>query len=274
MQKYIMKSTKVLKKVTYGLCGSLVDLLIWQIALVGASVGKTGPRGVREAFREADEILSKVNHKTLAATWYQLRKKNLLTYKKRQNIYNPQITGHGQKRLEKVIPCYHKKRPWDKRIYIITYDIPEKSRKKRDKLRRFLMQLKCKLIQESVFLTPYNPRELINIFVNNYDIPGTVIVSDVGKDGGVGEIDIKDLLVKIYLLEKLNERYENFIKNTKRENDKRMMLFKYLSILKDDPQLPFELLPKGWQGDKAYEIFEKIKKDYIFSMRGRLGKNI
>lgn len=262
------------KKLTYGVCGNLIDLLIWQIALVGASIGKSGPRGIHEAFREADQLLSQINHKSLAATWYQLRKKNLLKYQKRQNIFNPEITVYGRKRLEKVIPGYDKKRPWDKRIYLVTYDIPEKYRKKRDLLRHFLSQLKCKMIQESIYLTPYNPRELINAFVIKNKIPGTIIVSDVGQDGGIGESDIKDLLVNLYSLGKLNDRYDNFIKNTKRKNDKRMLLFEYLSILKDDPQLPFELLPKGWFGEKANGLYIMIKRDYIFSMRGRLGINI
>lgn len=272
--KYIMQKRLHFKKLTFGVCDNLIDLLIWQIALVGTSIGKSGPRGIHDAFREADQILSQINHKTLAATWYQLRKKKLLTYIKRKNVYNPQITDYGRKRIEETTPCYHKKRPWDKRIYLITYDIPEKSRKKRDKLRRFLIQLRCKLIQESVFLTPYNPRELIHNFDKKYEIPGTIIVSDVGRDGGIGETDIKDLLVNLYSLTKINERYEIFIKNTKRKNDKRMLLFEYLSILKDDPQLPFELLPKGWLGEKANGFYITIKKDYIFSVRGRLSKNI
>lgn len=261
-----MRNTEIVRKVTSKVCGSLLDLLLWHTALVGSSVGKTGPRGIHEAFREADEILQKVNYKTLSSTWYQLTKKRLLTYKKRKNIIIPEITNFGKKRLLQKFPEYHQKRPWDRKIYLITYDIPTSSNTKRSKLRRFLNQIGCKLLQESVYLTPYNPRQLIRTFDDKYKIPGTIIISDIGQDGGIGEIDIKDLLVKLYALEKLNERYENFIKNEKRKNDKRMLLFEYLSILKDDPQLPFELLPKGWQGKKAYETYEKIKKEYILSL--------
>lgn len=261
-----MKTNENIKGITYKVCGTLIDLLLWQVFMVGTSVGKTGPRGVHEAFREADEILQKINHRTLSATWYQLTKKRLLTYKKRENIFTAEITNFGKKRLQQKFPQYHQKRPWDKKIYIITYDIQSKANTKRDKLRRFLNKIGCKMIQESTFLTPYNPRQLINEFDSKYKIPGTIIVSDVGQDGGVGETDIKDLLVKLYSLEKLNDRYENFIKNVKKQNDKRIMLFEYLSILKDDPQLPFALLPTGWSGNNAYKIYEKLETDYILSM--------
>lgn len=261
-----MTKNSWVKKVTFGVCGSLIDLLIWQIALVGTSIGKSGPRGVHQAFREADEFLQKVNHKTLAATWHQLTKKRLLTYQKRQNLYSPQITEFGSKRLKQSIPSYHLKRPWDKRIYLVTYDIPEKARKKRDKLRLFLDQISCKSLQKSTFLTPYNPRQLINEFSQHLKIPGTIIVSDVGRDGGVGETNIQDLLVKLYQLESINDKYKQFIQNSKDRNTSlRELLFEYLSILKDDPQLPFALLPKDWLGDRAYEMYEKIKQEYILS---------
>lgn len=251
---------------TFGICGSLVDLFIWQVALVGASVGKTGPRGVYEAFREADEILQKVNHNTLKSTWHQLTKKRLITYGKRNHLYSPQITKMGQKRLKDIIPVYLHTRSWDKRIYLITYDIPEKYKNKRDSLRYFLVKIHAKLLQESIYLTSYNPREMIRDFIREYQIPGTVIVSDVGSDGGVGENSIQDLLTQLYSLEKLNDRYEVFMKNAKAgKSDAKHLLFEYLSILRDDPQLPFELLPRGWLGDDAYILYEKLKNRYINS---------
>lgn len=243
-----------------------MDLIIWQVALVGASVGKTGSRGVFTAAREVDQILEKINHRTLIATWHQLTKKRLITFKKRGNLYCPEITEFGQKRLKENFPQYHKKRPWNRRIYLITYDIPEKARVKRDKLRNFLLQIDARLLQESIFLTPYNPRQLINEFDHKHKISGTIIVSDIGTDGGVGEMSIQDLLIKLYSLEKLNDKYEGFIKHAREKNRPiRSLLFEYLSILKNDPQLPFSLLPVGFLGEKAYLIYEKLRGKYIYS---------
>ncbi len=259
------------KEVTYGILGSLVDLLIWQVALIGASVGKRGSRGVYQAFAEADEFLQQVNHQTLVVTWHQLIKKEFITYKKRDNLYSPQITEFGKKRLAQILPYYQKDRPWDKKIYLITYDIPEKAHMKRDKLRLFLTSIGCKLLQESNWLTPYNPRELVNGLIKKHNIPGTIIVSDIGEDGGVGETTIQDLLVKLYALEEINDKYDEFLKDTRREERSlQELIFQYLSILKDDPQLPFEILPQQWLGKEAYYTYEKLKEKYIISSRPRV----
>ncbi|OGG21315.1 CRISPR-associated endonuclease Cas2 [Candidatus Gottesmanbacteria bacterium RIFCSPHIGHO2_02_FULL_40_13] len=253
-----MGKKSLVKDITYGVCGSLVDLLIWQIALVGASVGKAGPRGVHQAFIEADGFLETVNHRTLASVWHQLSRQQLITNKKRNNLYNLEITKLGRERLSNTLPSYEKKRFWDGKIYLVTYDIPEKFRKKRDKLRYFLKKIGAVLLQESIWLTPYNPRELINEFIQEQNISGTIIVSHIGPDGGIGETNIQDLLVRLFSLDKLNERYQNFIIDTKKGIMDRSLIFHYLSILKDDPQLPFKLLPKGWLGDKAYLFYEKL----------------
>ncbi|MBI5464984.1 hypothetical protein HY946_00030 [Candidatus Gottesmanbacteria bacterium] len=258
-----MSKKSLVKEISFGVLGTMVDFLLWYTALVGASIGKSGPAGVHRAFSEADDFLSQINHRTLAATWYQLTRKRLLTYKKRGNLYSPEITKFGQKRLQEKIPRYHQERPWDRKIYLVTYDIPENPPHKRDVLRNFLKQIGCKLLQESTWLTPYNPRQLIKGFINEHKIPGTIIISDIGQDGGVGETTIQDLLVKLYNLEKLNERYETFIKNSEGKNQNlRSLIFEYLSILQDDPQLPFELLPSGWLSDKAYSLYRGLIGDY------------
>jgi len=254
------------KELTYGVFGSLIDLILWQIFLVGASVGKSGPRGVNQAFREADEILSKINHHTLTTSWHQLFKKKLLTYKKRQNLYNVEVTDFGKKKLEQFLPHYFTKRPWDNKIYLVTYDIPEEKHKKRDLLRKFLIRIGCKILQKSVWVTLYNPRQLLDGFISRHRIPGMIIISDIGKDGGIGETTIQDLLVRLYSLEKINDRYDEFIKNAREKNKPvKFLLLDYLSILKDDPQLPFELLPDSWLGDKAYHQYQQLQSGLILT---------
>lgn len=261
-----MGRKSLVQDVTFGICGSVIDFLIWQIALVGASFGKSGSRGVYQAFREADKLLQEVNHQTLASSWHKLTKKRLITHTKRDNLYFPQITEFGKKRLASIFPKYFEKRPWDKRIYLIIYDVPEAAHKKRDKFRYFLKQIDSRMLQESIWLTPYNPREILNDFVKENRIPGAIIISDIGTDGGIGETSIQDLLMSLYDLEKLNERYEVFMKDAKRGSKQlRYLLFQYLAILRDDPQLPFELLSRGWRGDKAYSIYKTLEEKYVLS---------
>jgi DNA-binding transcriptional regulator PaaX len=264
-----------IKKITNGICGSLLDFMIWQIALVGASFGQTGPQGVHKAFREADELLEKVNHNTLYSCWCNLMRNNLITYKKMGKKYYPEITKYGQQHLKQTFPAFQKNRPWNKRIYLITYDIPEIHRVKREYLRLFLLKIKSVLLQESTFLTPYDPRELVHAFISEKKIPGTIIVSDIGPDGAVGDTTITDLLISLYKLEDMNNRYKDFIELSKKNKNTytHFLIFRYLSILKNDPQLPYPLLPKWWLGDKANTEYNNILKIYIKST-ATAGKNI
>jgi phenylacetic acid degradation operon negative regulatory protein len=256
--------TSPIKHITYEIFGSVFDLLLYQVFLVGASFGKTGSRGVYRAFSEADALLEKVNHHTLATTWHQLTKRRLVTNEKRGRLYFPTITKLGKQRLRASLPFYQENRPWDGRIYLITFDIPENVRSTRNQLRQFLMKIGCKLLQESVWITPYNPRELINEWVREHKIPGTIVVSDTGHDGGIGEDTMQDLLIRVYKLEELNDRYQEFLEEVQERNKPPTILIsRYLSILKDDPQLPFQLVPKGFLAGEAYKMYQKLCSEYI-----------
>ncbi|MBI3559691.1 hypothetical protein HY087_01000, partial [Candidatus Gottesmanbacteria bacterium] len=107
----------------------------------------------------------------------------------------------------------------------------------------------------SVWITPYNPIDLVRSFAEEKELSGTVIVSDLGKDGAVGEEDLRALLVRIYKLEELNGRFEEWLSSVEDSDGiDHHAIIGFLAILKDDPQLPFPLLPPWWKGDKAYEL--------------------
>ena len=88
---------------------------------------------------------------------------------------------------------------------------------------------------------------------------GLVLVANIGSDGSIGDEKLENLLVRIYKLDEINNRYTDFIEKCKKGKiiSKLQMTFEYYSILKDDPQLPFELLPKNWLGDKANKVYHK-----------------
>lgn len=257
-----------IKELTSGVFASLTDLLLYTVYLTGASIGKTGSRGIYQAFSEADIELQNFNHHTLAMIWHQLTKKRLIRYQRRNNLYSPEITEYGMKKLKRSLPEYQLKRPWDGKIYLITYDISEIAHTKRDKMRRFLKNLCCKKLQDSVWLNPYNIRELLDEYVIQNNIPGTIIISDIGKDGGIGNTTIQYLLVKLYELERLNDRYAKFISETSDNTlPQNILIYKYLSILKDDPQLPFELLPNKFKGSEAFKKYKLLLNNYIISLK-------
>jgi len=255
-----MKSSelnKAILKLSEGILSTVVDIFLWEIAyLIEAST--TFSRNTWEPKVKADLFLENINYETIKRAIEKARQKGWLKRTNKRRAW-PQITAAGQKRLASLIPTYDSKRVWDKRLYLVTYDIPEGKKKDRELLREYLKVLGAVMIQESVWLTPYNPSDILREFTNERKLRGTIIVSDIGKDGSIGEEDMKELVRRLYKLDDINQEYQEFL--AKAENSQitpTQVYFSYLKILKKDPQLPFELLPSHWLGEKAHKVFLKI----------------
>lgn len=183
-----------------------------------------------------------------------------------KNVYQPQMTEAGGRRLDKLFPVYQEKREWNGQVYLINYDFPLKNNAQRDALRLFLKSIGCGMLQSSVWLTPYNPTKKLSKFVEQKGLKGSVIVSTLLEEWGLPEAgkfggrDFPAVLSEIYGLGEMDQRYQDFTRKVEsRDVEGKMRLaFAYFSILKDDPQLPFELLPKDWSGAKAWKAFEGL----------------
>ncbi|OGG31367.1 hypothetical protein A3A63_03275 [Candidatus Gottesmanbacteria bacterium RIFCSPLOWO2_01_FULL_46_9] len=249
-----------------GVFSHAVDIALWlTIYMADMSLPQSSSGQLWRAGRAADRFLNQVN--------YNVIKNAILTAKKRGWVKTtrrgalPQITEEGKRRLAVVIPRYDNNRLWDGRMHLVTYDIPEKDKYQRESLRKQLMGIGCGKLQDSVWMTPYNPIDTLRTFIAERDLGGTIIISDLGHDASIGEENFHDLVVRIYKLEDINKRYEAWIKDVETlQTIDQLALFGYLSILRDDPQLPFDLLPKWWKGDEAYQRVERSMKKLSFSM--------
>ena len=95
---------------------------------------------------------------------------------------------------------------------MITYDMPTESNQDRDKFRSFIKKLGCGMLQQSVWITPYNPQKLITEYVNENKLEeGMIIVSSLKKSGNIGSMSLEQILEKAYGLDEINLRYEEFI---------------------------------------------------------------
>lgn len=236
---------------TEGLFSHAVDLALWTVVYMGElSLPQSTSGQVWRAQIAADRFLNQTNYDVIKNALKMARRNGWI--KARQRNATPEITEEGKRRLAEVVPHYDETRTWDGRMHLVTYDIPEKRKVDRELLREYLKRIGCAMLQESVWITPYNPIDLVRSFVEEKELSGTVIVSDLGKDGAVGEEDLRALLVRIYKLEAINERYEEWLSSVEElEGIDHFALIRYLAILADDPQLPFSLLPPWWKGDKA-----------------------
>ena len=252
--------TKLLQA-TEGLVATATDLILFLTILPFALPGAytTG-----EVSRRTQDVLDLVgedlNYRTIKNTIRKLIAAGLITRNSKRNALDIAITKLGRERMSAIIPMYHKERPWDGHLYLVSYDIPAKPNHKRSMLREYLRRIGSVLLQESLWLTPYNPRDLIDDFTCEKEIGGSILVSKLGTDGAIGDETLPDLIARVYQLDALNRRYDEFIETY--ENKKDVLPFKatidYLTILKDDPQLPFSLEPKGFLGQKAHRLSQSI----------------
>lgn len=265
--KQLLKATgDITKTIGEGLFSYVTDVALWMaIFTAELSVPQSASGQVWRAQISADRFLREWNYKTIKAAIANARRQQLLKPIKRGRRTIPEITEAGKRRLASMLPIYDEKRTWDGRMHLITYDVPEVKRLDREALRDVIRQLGAGRLQDSVWITPYNPIDILRKTIEEHRLAGSVIVSDLGKDGAIGEEDLKSLVVRVWNLDKLNDCYENWLLEYSRSDRlDQWLMTGYLSILRDDPQLPFTLLPKWWKGDKVWRLVApKVKELYL-----------
>lgn len=251
---------------TDGLFSTLIDTtLYWLLFLPMASVGKRG--SVLQAYRiveEAYDLQKALNYEKFNNAYRKLKDKGLI-HSVKDWADKKIATKEGMKRLNSAIPHYDEKRYWDGRLYVIIYDIPVHQNAYRDKFRSwFLKKLRAVQLQDSSYVLFYNPQELVKSFVAELgDFEGNILISRLGKSGFLSGLDLKDFLWKQSGLDMVNLEYRQFLKEygpRPKPQRRAKALLLYLKILHKDPQLPFQLMPKKYLGDKAYLLFLKYTK--------------
>lgn len=251
-------------RLTGGVLKTTTDLLLWQLYYTGALVGKRkSALSFTMAMNQANDTLKALNASTMYRAIQFLITQRLIDFA--DSGLTAAISAAGLKRLKSELPFYDTERIWDKKIYLITYDIAEKQSSDRNTLRSYLRKMGCGKLQASVWIAFYNPKRTLQSFINEHNLHGSVIISTLGKDGAIGDSDLQSLIQRIYHLDKINQRYAEFITNYQGKSslNSQELSFSFLSILHTDPQLPFEILPENWLGEKAYTLFLNHKKEHI-----------
>jgi phenylacetic acid degradation operon negative regulatory protein len=168
------------------------------------------------------------------------------------------LSSFGEKALVRDFPYFAmRKKKWDGRWRIVFYDIPEENKVLRQQLQGKLKELGFGMIQESVYISPFDVAEDLREFLIAQDLEDFVFVS-LAKGLFVG--DIKLLAEKVWGLEKLNEEYFKISQKIKKGESFGEIFAEYEDILRKDPCLPFELLPDDWMGKRVYQEIKKLLK--------------
>src|SRR3989338_2694486 len=159
---------------------------------------------------------------------------------------------------------------WDGKWRILSYEIPEKKRELRDRLRREVSGWGLGPWHRSFWLTPHpiieNLRELI------YQKEEERYLQAFESKHIIG--DQKILIEKVWQISTLEKKYRDLFKvwhdilskpgQTSSKTGEKLSKFRevvnrYVEVLKSDPGLPTEVIGKNWIGFEAFNIFKEIR---------------
>lgn len=180
------------------------------------------------------------------------------------------LTPLGRERLEEVRPKMFSPRhaTWDGQWTVLTYSVPERLGRHRDRLRRELTFLGFGSMTPATWISP-NP--LVDIALRHLSLRNLDQYVHVFRARQVGAQTHSSLIKRCYDLDAVQRRYSRFIKSWRgyretiaganRPGDnvcfvaKMRLVYDFGDFLYLDPFLPTELLPQGWLGYDAWRLF-------------------
>ena len=247
----IRKIKEKIKRATFGIFTTTIDLFLFTLMmLIEAGTHPSDVHSIFRLQRRFDKLFLEEKDRIIRNAIYKARNKGWI----KKDL---KLTEEGKRRLKNFLPEALTPKPWDGKWYLVIFDIPEKTRRKRDVLRENLKLLGFCQLKESCWISPVNHFEKVEKIIKSHNLEPCVILAIANK---VGKETSKILANKVWQLEKINNEYVKLIsgwrKTEKRERG--WLKLKYFEILRRDPQLPRELLPKNWQGKKAHDLFKNL----------------
>lgn len=163
---------------------------------------------------------------------------------------------------------------WDGKWCLLTYSIPEKKRHLRNKLREKLTWLGYAPLNHATWISPRILQHELEDLLKSLKIRDHV---EIFCAEHLGFSSNQEIVARCWNLEGLNRTYADFI--TKYEPllnqhkaslaeghtldpaecfvQRFMLVHEYRSFPYVDPNLPAELLPDGWLGNKALQVFRE-----------------
>jgi phenylacetic acid degradation operon negative regulatory protein len=180
------------------------------------------------------------------------------------------LTPVGHERLEEVRPRIFSPRhaAWDGQWTILTYSVPERLGRHRDRLRRELTFLGYGSMTPATWISP-NP--LVEITLRHLALRKLDQYVHLFRARQAGTQTHSALVKRCYDLDSVQRRYSRFIKSWRgykntfaganRPSDsvcfvaKMRLVYDFGDFLYLDPFLPSELLPHDWLGYDAWRLF-------------------
>jgi len=174
------------------------------------------------------------------------------------------LTNAGFKEVSIDFPFFRfTKDKWDGVWRILSYEIPEKKRELRDRLRREVASWGLGPWHRSFWLTPHPIIPILKELISDEE-KSYVQAFEANHVFGDREI----LIEKVWNKSQLEKSYRSLFmkwhevlsKNEDKIKKIKVVLSQYVEILKVDPGLPKELLGEKWIGYEAITLFKEIRE--------------
>jgi len=251
-------------------CAELVDLL--GIALEGVvtrgkawSWNRSYPR--MTAYRQA---------------LYRLRRDGLIARRDiRAGSPTMELTSEGRRHISvEIMPERFWNQRWDGRWYILMYDVPERERRYRDALNRFLTRMRMGCLQKSVFVSVRDIRPLY------YDLDIAAAVAEYANlfeartVQGQSDAEVVARAWDFDRLRKIQANYLEICQARLRQpfdaipfsavlDALRAELAEYREAMRSDPLLPKTLWPFDYLGPQVAAMFRRRMRRLTGWMIGR-----
>ncbi len=152
---------------------------------------------------------------------------------------------------------------WDGKWRVISYEIPEKKREMRDRLRRAMQGWGLGPWHRSFWITPHPIIANLKDLVFGKEEEKYIQSFDSEHVFGDREVLIEKVWGKTSLDEKYRELFKawhEILSSTEEKPAKlKKVLANYVNMLRLDPGLPKELVGEKWIGFEAFDIFKEIR---------------
>jgi DNA-binding PadR family transcriptional regulator len=152
---------------------SIRRALLSTLAIAGAlPIAIAAPKVLSLLKREhIDAIIPADPRQRLYETASRLRRKGLIEFRTENGRKKMVLTPKGRaenRRIESHVRSIPQPRKWDKRWRIIIFDIPEKRKQLRDRIRELVRGLGFYRLQDSVWVFPFDCEEIITLLKTEF----------------------------------------------------------------------------------------------------------
>ncbi len=146
---------------------------------------------------------------------------------------------------------------WDKKWRLVLFDIPEKNRLTRDKLRKSLKRFGFKNLQRSAWISPLpTDKKIKQIKQKVSDYKAFYLFTSK-----LPPKESKKIVKSLWEIESWNEKAQSLLNNqNKLQRDEYNQ--KFWGLVLNHPKIPLELLPPDWPLKKVIKQFTKLNAPF------------